>query len=105
MTNEEFHKWVSIFVEEFRKSSPIRTGNLRFNAIRYVFVSPTREEVYIDLDIAPYMPYTNEPWIAPRGRKKQGPPKNPNEGWFERGFDEAMQKANRIMKARIKRKK
>lgn len=101
MTNEEFHKWVSIFVEEFRKSSPIRTGNLRFNAIRYVFVSPTREEVYIDLDIAPYAPYTNEPWISPRWKGK----KNPNEGWFERGFDEAMQKANQIMKARIKRKK
>lgn len=101
MTNEEFHKWVSIFVEEFRKSSPIRTGNLRFNAIRYVFVSPTREEVYIDLDIAPYAPYTNEPWISPKWKGK----KNPNEGWFERGFDEAMQKANQIMKARIKRKK
>ena len=101
MTNEEFHKWVSIFVEEFRKSSPIRTGNLRFNAIRYVFVSPTREEVYIDLDIAPYMPYTNEPWVSPKWKGK----KNPNEGWFERGFDEAMQNANRIMKARIKRKK
>ena len=101
MTNEEFHKWVSIFVEEFRKSSPISTGNLRFNAIRYVFVSPTREEVYIDLDIAPYAPYTNEPWVSPKWKGK----KNPNEGWFERGFDEAMQKANQIMKARIKRKK
>jgi hypothetical protein len=78
MTNRQFHQWVSTFVEEFRKSSPIKTGNLRFNAIRYVFVSPTQEEVYIDLDVAPYMPYTNEPWISP---KWQGH-KNPNEGWF-----------------------
>lgn len=101
MTNEEFHKWVSIFVEEFRKSSPIRTGNLRFNAIRYVFVSLTREEVYIDLDIAPYAPYTNEPWVAPKWKGK----KNPNEGWIERGIEEAINKANQIMKARIKRKK
>lgn len=28
--------------------------------------------------IAPYMPYTNEPWISPRWNGKQ----NPNEGWW-----------------------
>jgi hypothetical protein len=99
MTNRQFHQWVSTFVEEFRKSSPIKTGNLRFNAIRYVFVSPTQEEVYIDLDVAPYMPYTNEPWISP----KWGNKKNPNEKWFERGVEEALEKTNRIMRARVKK--
>lgn len=28
--------------------------------------------------IAPYMPYTNEPWLSPRWNGKQ----NPNEGWW-----------------------
>ena len=101
MTNRQFHQWVSTFVEEFRKTSPIKTGNLRLNAIRYVFVSPTREEVYIDLDIAPYMPYTNEPWVADRWNGK----KNKNEGWFQKGFDEAVRKANQKMQARVRRTK
>ena len=101
MENRVFHEWVSTFVTEFRKTSPIKTGNLRFNAIRYVFVSPKREEVYIDLDIAPYMPYTNEPWISPKWKGK----KNPNEKWFEKGVEEAIKRTNKIMKARVKRTK
>ena len=34
----------------------------------------------VDESIAPYVPYTNEPWISEKWNGK----KNPNEGWFER---------------------
>lgn len=60
-------------------NSPIDTGNLRFNALRIVQLSKKHWEVYIDQKIAPYMPYTNEPWLSPKWNGK----KNPNEGWWD----------------------
>ena len=56
------------------------TGNLRHNATKFEVRSATEFELFIDEDIAPYMPFTNEPWISPKWRGA----KNPNEGWFPR---------------------
>lgn len=56
------------------------TGNLAFNAITLVNESPGVWVLYVDESIAPYMPYTNEPWLSERWHGK----KNPNEGWFDR---------------------
>ena len=55
------------------------TGNLAFNGIR---IEATTSEivVYVDENIAPYMPYTNEPWLSQRWHGA----KNPNEGWWQR---------------------
>lgn len=36
--------------------------------------------IYVDMNNAPYMPYTNEPWIAHRWGGK----KNPNESWWNK---------------------
>lgn len=66
-------------VELVKKVSPIDTGNLRYNAINYEFLDADTCVIKVSLDIAPYMPYTNEPWLAKRWNGK----KNPNEGWWE----------------------
>lgn len=56
------------------------TGNMRFNATKVVAVDENTVNIYVDADIAPYVVYTNEPWISERWRGN----KNPNEGWFEK---------------------
>ena len=59
------------------------TGNMAFNALRYEITTDT-VRIYVDEAIAPYVPYTNEPWISPRWHGK----KNPNEGWWQRFVEE-----------------
>lgn len=63
---------------------PIKTGNLRYNATNMESTNETSWEIYVSGDgthgIAPYAPFTNEPWLADRW----GDNKNPNEGWFQR---------------------
>lgn len=56
------------------------TGNLAFNATKIEHTDERTSVIYIDEDIAPYMPYTNEPWISPKWKGH----KNPNEGWFDK---------------------
>lgn len=55
------------------------TGNLKYNALK-VMKSPDGVLVYVDENIAPYMPFTNERWISPRWKGA----KNPNEKWWEK---------------------
>lgn len=74
-----FQQLVNQCFWEVQQHSPIDTGNLRYNAIRL-----TREGddyvIYVDTEIAPYMPYTNEPWVS----DYWGGKKNPNEKWFDK---------------------
>lgn len=79
MSSEEFEKLCLSFVELVKNSSPIDTGNLRHNAIRYEFIDKNTFKIYVDENIAPYMPFTNEPWLSPRWNGKQ----NPNEAWWQ----------------------
>lgn len=66
-------------VEELRKDYvPRDTGNMAFNALRYK-VEGNYVVVYIDTNISPYVPYTNEPWISPKWNGKQ----NPNQDWWD----------------------
>lgn len=67
-----------------RQHSPVRTGNLRYNATNAERITTDTVSVYIDGDIAPYAPYTNETWISPKWNGK----KNPNEGWVDRAVEE-----------------
>lgn len=83
MTAQEFENVCMYAVRELRRLAPKDTGNLAYNAIRYEWVDPDTFRIYVDPDIAPYMPYTTEPWISPRWNGK----KNPNEGWFQRAAD------------------
>ena len=40
---------------------PKDTGKMRYNSLRWRRVNDTTFEVYMDLKIAPYVPYVNEP--------------------------------------------
>ena len=73
------------------------TGNLAFNALHYE-VRGRRLVVYVNEDIAPYVPYTNEPWISPRWHGK----KNPNEGWWNRFAQELILRVTINLKGDIK---
>ena len=92
MTEKEFYALCYKLVDIAKTSSPIRTGNLRYNAIRIVFVSSNECHIYVDGEIengekkgiAPYMVFTNEPWISPKWKGK----KNPNEGWWDKLAEE-----------------
>ncbi len=63
----------------FKSVVPIRTGNLKHNAVKLEDKGNGVWEITIDQSIAPYMPYTNEPWVSPKWNGK----KNPNEHWFD----------------------
>lgn len=57
------------------------SGNMAFNALRYE-IEGDELVIYIDEDIAPYVYYTNEPWLSPRWKGKA----NPNQGWWDNDF-------------------
>lgn len=78
MTNTVFQSLCMDAFKEFQKLVPKDTGNMRYNASKIEFPSPDVCLIYVDPKIAPYVPYTNFPWIAERWHGK----KNPNEGWF-----------------------
>ena len=85
MTSENFEKLCVSFVELVKISSPINTGNLRHNAIRYEFIDKDTFKIYVDESIAPYMPFTNEIWLSEKWINKKTGIKavNPNEGWWQ----------------------
>ena len=58
------------------------TGNMKYNAMK-VMQSPNGMLIYMDTNIAPYVPYTNERWISPKWKGA----KNPNENWWEKMGD------------------
>lgn len=55
------------------------TGNLKYNGIRIEKIN-NGYKIYIDENIAPYMPFTNEEWVSPKWKGA----KNPNEKWFDK---------------------
>ena len=65
-----------------RNASPYKTGNLRVFGVSSRSSAGRGFEIYVNVQKAPYMKYTNEPW------HKFGPPlrgkENPNEGWWGR---------------------
>ena len=68
------------------------TGNMAFNALQSR-IEGDRLIIFVSESVAPYFPYTNEPWTAPRWHGK----KNPNEGWVQKFNQEfARRLANRL---------
>ena len=59
------------------------TGNLRNTATYVIKTSENEVQIFVDSAIAPYVVYTNEPWVSPKWKGKQ----NPNEKWFERAVE------------------
>ena len=83
MTAEQFEQDVLMAVTHLRNFCPEDTGNLKYNAIKYERVSKSEYKIYVDEKVAPYMPFTKEPWISPKWNGK----KNPNEKWFDNASD------------------
>lgn len=73
------------------------TGNMAFNASKLDFRTTAIAEIYIDEKIAPYVPYTNEPWISPKWKGH----KNPNEGWFERAAEQIAEMLAKKVKGQL----
>ena len=94
MTYEEFVSLGKECKEIIKQMAPIKTGNLRYNAIRVDTPDDKTFVIYVDENIAPYMKYTNEEWhrkIIKMGNfvpgevvERMSTWKNPNEGWFDR---------------------
>ncbi len=76
------------------------TGNMAFNAFKIRFEqrgSTLRCVAWIDRDIAPYVVYTDKPWISPRWGGK----KNPNEGWWKRAVQDFRDKIAEYLGGRV----
>lgn len=82
MNEERFRDVVTECTRIIRDASPVDSGNLRDNAISVKYMDPKIAQISVDLNIAPYMPYTNEPWVSSFWRGKQ----NPNLYWFDFAF-------------------
>lgn len=78
------NEWELLFIEainSLRQQTfvPYDTGNLKFNAIKGMWVGENQYRIYIDESVAPYVFFTNEPWVS----RASG---NPNEGWIDKAF-------------------
>lgn len=67
----------------FKSVVPVDTGNLKNNAVKLNYKGDGVWVIEIDQSVAPYMPYTNEPWVSPKWNGRQ----NPNEHWFDDACD------------------
>ena len=82
-----------------KKWVPRDTGNLADNAIQFnVYYNGGLIDISVNPYIAPYMPYTNEPWLSPKWNGK----KNPNEGWWDRFAAEFARRLARKLKGEMK---
>ena len=79
MTKQEFDALCLECVDLVRRRAPRDTGNLATNGITFVWEDENTFTIYVNESIAPYMPYTNEPWKSPKWNGK----KNPNEAWWQ----------------------
>lgn len=95
MTYEQFVSLCLDIVAIIKENSPYRTGNLRHNAIKFRLISSNKVVIEVNETIAPYMVYTNEPWISPRWNGKT----NPNEGWWNRAVERAINETARRLGA------
>lgn len=80
MTQGEFEAVFIEAINSLRQQAfvPYDTGNLKFNAIKGIWINPNLYRIYIDEEVAPYVYFTQEKW-------EKG--KNPNEGWVEKAVN------------------
>ncbi len=88
---------VSIVEEMSGELVPRDTGNMAFNALT-INVNNDMIDIFVNPAIAPYVPYTNEPWLSERWHGK----KNPNEGWWDRFVAEFAKRLANKLKGVIK---
>ena len=80
MTNKEqlLNEIGTYIIDRLRNLAPKDTGNLAFNSITLVMTANNEITISVSLEQAPYMPYTNAPWLDDKWNGK----KNPNEQWW-----------------------
>lgn len=88
-----------IAYDVLRDLVPVDTGNLRDNIKIEWLDGGKTARVYVDIDGAPYMPYTNEPWIADRWHGRQ----NPNQYWFDIAASDAINEIARRLHGKVQR--
>lgn len=115
MTNKEVYRQIERAVRILRVEAPRNkervkllkhperavTGNLKNNAIKLDYLGAGVFRIYVDESIAPYMPYTNEPWTSPMWKGA----KNPNEGWFGNATEVIVGKVAKTLKGSYKKTK
>lgn len=82
----------------FKARTPQDTKNLKRHGVKLERIGVGVWRLYVDLEEAPYMPYTNEPWISPKWNGKQ----NPNEKWWNNTVEEFMRRVARELGGKIK---
>ncbi len=100
MTKQRVINTVNRIVNEMRshkKWVPRDTGNMADHAL-IITVTDKLIDISVDPSIAPYVSYTNEPWIAERWNNK----KNPNEGWWERFAAEFARRLAKKLRGELK---
>lgn len=90
MTLEELRNTDFVPNPETRYKKGGSTGNLKDHGLS-INITQNEVVVFLDQSKAPYVPYTNEPWVAAKWKGA----KNPNEGWWERFVEEFL---NRLAK-------
>jgi len=83
--NEKLEQASKYLQQVLKVFAPKDTGNLSLNAIRIVQVAPSKYQIIIGGEIAPYAVFTNAEWVAQRWAGKV----NPNQGWVNRAIDNA----------------
>ena len=83
--NEKLEQASKYLQQVLKVFAPKDTGNLSLNAIRIVQVAPSKYQIIIGGEIAPYAVFTNADWVAQRWAGKV----NPNQGWVNRAIDNA----------------
>jgi hypothetical protein len=83
--DEKLHEASRYLQSILKVYAPKDTGNLSLNAIRIVQVAPSKYQIIIGGEIAPYAVFTNADWISPRWAGKR----NPNQNWVGRAIESA----------------
>nr|DAN97926.1 MAG TPA: hypothetical protein [Caudoviricetes sp.] len=99
ISDEDFASVCELVYEELVNSAPFDTGNLALNAITLNMPSSNKGAVYVNRQIAPYMPYTNEPWLSPWWRGA----KNPNEAWWNTACENAIKNIADLLGGELKK--
>ena len=98
MTRQDIINAAISVVEDMRgEYVPRDTGNMAYDALEY-YMEGNDLIVRVNPDIAPYVPYTNEPWVSPKWHGK----KNPNEGWWQRFCEEFAKRLAKAIRGTIK---
>ena len=102
MTKHKFEELCLGAVKIVKETAPYDTGNLSNNAIKFEWIDDNTFSIYVDGDgkegVAPYMPFTNEPWISPKWNGK----KNPNEGWWQEAVEKVVEYILQRYKGQLK---